>query len=63
MEIIAEMLEISKICDMITAKEGELQVEEKLKQSIIEMLAGINDAGLLERIHRFVQYIYAYARK
>lgn len=31
---------------------------EKIKKSIIEMLTGINDTEKLERIHRFVEYIY-----
>lgn len=33
-------------------------MKEKLKKSIIEMLASINDVKALERIHRFIQYIY-----
>ncbi len=34
-------------------------MKEKLRKSIIEMLANIDDVRILERIHRFVQYIYA----
>ncbi len=33
-------------------------MKEKLQKSIIEMLKSINDVRILERIHRFVQYIY-----
>lgn len=34
-------------------------MKEKIRKSIMEMLANINDVKVLERIHRFVQYIYA----
>ena len=33
-------------------------MKEKLRKSIIEMLERIEDENKLERIHRFVQYIY-----
>lgn len=33
-------------------------MKEKLRKSIIEMLLRINDTRRLERIHRFVEYIY-----
>ena len=33
-------------------------MKEKLQKSIIEMLTSINDIRALERIHRFVEYIY-----
>ena len=33
-------------------------MKEILIKSIIEMLDGINDVKALERIHRFIQYIY-----
>lgn len=33
-------------------------MKEKLRKSIIQMLASINDVRALERIHRFVEYIY-----
>lgn len=31
---------------------------KKIKQSIMDMLTSINDMNKLERIHRFVEYIY-----
>lgn len=33
-------------------------MKEKLQKSITDMLACIDDIQALERIHRFVQYIY-----
>lgn len=33
-------------------------MKDKLRKSIIEMLTCINDTKKLERIHRFVEYIY-----
>ena len=33
-------------------------MKEKLRKSIIEMLTSINDVRVLERIHRFIEYIY-----
>lgn len=33
-------------------------MKEKLRKSIIEMLMSINDVQSLERIHRFIEYIY-----
>ncbi len=33
-------------------------MKEKLRKSIIEMLTSINDIRALERIHRFIEYIY-----
>lgn len=33
-------------------------MQEKIRKSIIDMLVRINDVKLLERIHRFIQYIY-----
>ena len=31
---------------------------DKIKKSIIDMLTGIDDIKKLERIHRFIEYIY-----
>lgn len=33
-------------------------MKEKLRKSIFEMLTGINNVQALERIHRFIEYIY-----
>ena len=33
-------------------------MKEKLRKSIIKMLTSINDVRALERIHRFIEYIY-----
>ena len=33
-------------------------MKEKIKKSVVDMLLDINDVEKLERIHRFVQYIY-----
>ena len=33
-------------------------MQEKIRKSIMDMIVRINDVKLLERIHRFVQYIY-----
>lgn len=33
-------------------------MQEKTRKSIIDMLMRIDDVKLLERIHRFIQYIY-----
>lgn len=33
-------------------------MKEKLRKSIIEMLYCINDIKKLERIHRFIEFIY-----
>lgn len=33
-------------------------MKDKIKKSITEMLLGMNDVEKLERIHRFIQYIY-----
>ena len=33
-------------------------MKEKIKKSVVEMLLDIDDVEKLERIHRFVQYIY-----
>lgn len=33
-------------------------MQEKIRKSIIDMLMCIDDVKLLERIHRFIQYIY-----
>lgn len=33
-------------------------MKKKIKKTVMEMLLDINDVEKLERIHRFVQYIY-----
>lgn len=33
-------------------------MKEKVRKSIFDMLLRINDTKKLERIHRFVEYIY-----
>ena len=37
-------------------------MKEKLRKSIIDMLNKIEDEEKLERIHRFVQYIYVHKK-
>jgi len=43
---------------MSSAKEDLNAMIDKIKKSIIEMLTSINDVKALERIHRFIEYIY-----
>ena len=43
---------------MSSTKEDLNAMIDKIKKSIIDMLTGIDDIKKLERIHRFIEYIY-----
>lgn len=53
-----EMMNDKKCSETIQEMEDLNIVKEKVQKSIVGMLTSIDDVQALERIHRFIEYIY-----